>query len=160
MFDIKKEVENYTNQKFNIENAIDEIEQAVKNRNGKVDKQVIKQIKRNFKNHQKKFDHKATYMANCVKFNLPYSDEEEDLLFQDELTHNKHNHEKDKEKDKEICIPLRVTIGITLTLCGFFLWCVPIPICKQYAPYIMETGIAFLVDEGITQYEEKDKEDK
>lgn len=97
-------------------------------------------------------------MANCIEFDLPYSAEEEHILFQNELLIAKHSHGKDKEKDDEICVPLRVTIGVTVTLCGIFLLFVPIPICKQYAPYVIETGMAFLVDEGITQWEDKDKE--
>jgi hypothetical protein len=95
------------------------------------------------------------YLANCIALDLPYSSEEERVLFQNELLMAKQSH--GKEKDDEIYVPMRVTIGVTVTLCGIFLLFVPIPICKQYAPYIIETGMAFLVDAGITQWEDKDK---
>ena len=160
MFDIKSEVEGYTGQKINLEKSLDQVERDVKAKGGKVDKRVMNKIKKNFKNHEKKCNHKASYMANCIEFNLPYIAEEEHILFQNELLMAKHSHGKDKEKDDEICVPLRVTIGVTVTLCGIFLLFVPIPICKKYASYVIEAGMAFLVDEGITQYEEKDKKDK
>ncbi|WP_075883927.1 hypothetical protein [Candidatus Protochlamydia sp. W-9] len=96
-----------------------------------------------------------------MEFDLPYHAEDEQFLFDNHINMAKHSHgDKDNDKGDEICVPLRVTIGITVTLCGLFLLFVPIPICKQYAPYVIETGLAFLVDEGITQWEDKDKDKK
>ncbi|WP_042279766.1 hypothetical protein [Candidatus Protochlamydia sp. R18] len=157
MFDMKAEVEGYTGQKINLDKTIDQIEQRVKNQGGKVDKKVIKELKKDFKKQEKRTNHKALYMANCMEFDLPYHAEDEQLLFDNHINLAKHSH---GDKGDEICVPLRVTIGITVTLCGLFLLFVPIPICKQYAPYVIETGLAFLVDEGITQWEDKDKDKK
>ncbi len=117
----------------------------------------MNKLRKDFKNKEKKSSHKALYMANCLEFDLPYNAEEERILFKNKLLMAKHSHDKDKDKDDEICVLLRVTIGVTVTLCGIFLLFVPVPICKQYAPYVIETGMAFLVDEGITQLEDKDK---
>lgn len=159
MFDIKMEVEGHTGQKIDLQKSLDKIERDVKAKGGKVDKRIMKKLRQDFNNQEKRLGHKANYMANCLEYNLPYNAEEEHFLFQNEILMAKNGHGKE-EDGQEICIPLRVTIGVTVTLCGIFLLVVPIPICKQYAPYVIETGMAFLVDEGITQWDGKDKDKK
>lgn len=160
MFDIKQEIEGYTGRQIRLSDTLDQVEREVKSRGGKVDPKVMKKIKKDLKKKEKRAKHKFQYMAKCLELNLPFNAEEEALLYKaaypiDEVYRGKH-----KDKDDEVNIPLRVTIGVTVTLCGVFLLFVPIPICKQYAPYVIETGVAFLVDEGITQWEEKDKDEK
>jgi hypothetical protein len=136
------------------------VERDVRAKGGKVDKRVMNRIRKDFNNYGKRSDHKTTYMANCIKFDLPYNADEESILFQNDLLITKHHYGKDKSADDEICVPIRVTIGVTVALCGVFLLFVPIPICKQYAPYVIEAGMGFLVDEGITLWEEKDKKQR
>ena len=158
MLDIKSEVEGYTGKKIDIEKALDQIERDVKAKGGEVDKRVMNKLRKNFKDKERRSSHKASYMANCLELDLPYSAEEEQIFFENEVLMAKHNEGKDKDKDVEITVPLRVTIGVTLTLCGIFLLFVPIPICKQYAPYVIELGMGYLIEQGITQWEDKDKE--
>ncbi|MGK5594695.1 MAG: hypothetical protein ACSNEK_04975 [Parachlamydiaceae bacterium] len=67
-------------------------------------------------------------------------------------SHGKH---KDKDNGEEIVLPLRVTVGVTMSLVGLFLYVVPFPICKAAAPWVLETGIAFLLDQSITEWEER-----
>lgn len=162
MFELKMEIEGYTGKKIDLDKSLDQVERDVKSKGGKVDKSVMKKVRKDLKKHEKRFNHKALYTSNCIEFNLPYNAQEEQLLFDNELIieAKKQDKDKDKNKEEEVCIPLRVTIGVTITLCGIFLIFVPIPICKQYAPYLIETGMAFLVDEGITEWEDKDKNKK
>ena len=54
----------------------------------------------------------------------------------------KSSHGKDKD-DNEILLPLRVTIGVTMSLVSLFLYVVPFPICKVAAPWVLDTGMHF-----------------
>lgn len=156
MFDIKREVEGYTGQKIQFGKALDQVEKEIKSRGGKIDSKVMKKIKKDLEKKEKRANHKSLYMSNCLEFNLPHNAEEEACLF--EVAYPIASSINDK--DDEICVPLRVTIGVTVALCGVFLLFVPLPICKQYAPYMIEAGVALIVDEGITKWEEKDKKEK
>ncbi len=104
-------------------------------------------------------------MKSKAMLGLSYNAEEESTMFHNELAIStdyliaKSSHGKHKDKDEEIVLPLRVTIGVTMSLIGLFLYVVPFPICKAAAPWVFDTGIAFLLDQGITEWEEKQKED-
>lgn len=87
-----------------------------------------------------------------IEYDLPFNADEESLLY----VMAKSSHGKDKD-DKEVVLPLRVTIGVTMSLVGLFLYVVPLPICKLAAPWVLDTGIAFLIDQGITEWEDKQK---
>ncbi len=69
-------------------------------------------------------------------------------------------HGDDKEDKEEITLPLRVTVGVTIALCGFFLMFVPIPICQANGPWIAQAGLALAVDGTITRVEGNDKNKK
>ncbi|MBA3957029.1 MAG: hypothetical protein H0X51_01350 [Parachlamydiaceae bacterium] len=160
MLEIKSEVEGYTGQRIDIQKSLDKVENDVKNKGGRVDKGVMKQLRNTFKKAEKRPNHKAIYMANCLEFNLPYNAEEEQLFFENEYLMVAHRHGNGHDNDDEMTVPLRVTIGVTIALCGVFLAFVPNSICQKYSYYVIETGLAFLVDEGITQWEDKDKKSK
>lgn len=167
MFDIKNEIEGYTGQKINIEQHLDQIEKEAKARGKPVDKAHMKEMRRRLKNQDKRNNHKAVYMASCLEYDLPFNVEEEALVYENTLVHSmvgvmaKGSHGKDKD-DKEVVLPLRVTIGVTMSLVGLFLYVVPFPPCRACAPWVLETGIAFLIDQGFTEWEnnEKKKDDK
>lgn len=161
-FDIKHEVEAYTGQKIDIDYYLDKIESEAKSKGQPVDKVHMKEMRKRFKKQEKRANHKAMYMATCMEHDLSYNAEEESLLFDNNLTTNflmaksTHGKHKDKDKDEEVVLPLRVTLGVTMSLAGFFLWMVPIPICKAAGQVVMDIGIAFLIDAGVTEWEEKE----
>lgn len=165
MWDIKHEIEGYTGQKIDIDHHLDQIEKEAKSRGQPIDKTYMKEMRKRFKKQEKRFNHKMTYMAACIEGELPYNAEEEAMLFQtlcissDYLVQNSHGKLKE-DKDEDVVLPLRVTIGVTMSLVGLFLYVVPFPICKAAAPWVLDTGIAFLLDQGITGWEEKQKKDK
>lgn len=167
MFDIKNEIEGYTGQKINIERHLDQIEKEAKARGKPLDKAHMKEMRRRLKKQGKRHNHKAVYMATCLEYALPFNAEEEALLYENTLVHSmvgkmaKGGHGKDKD-DKEVVLPVRVTIGVTMSLVGLFLYIVPFPPCRACAPWVLETGIAFLIDQGVTEWEssEKKKDDK
>lgn len=44
-----------------------------------------------------------------------------------------------------------------MSLVGLFLYVVPFPSCRACAPWMLDTGIAFLIDQGITEWENNEK---
>lgn len=157
MFDIKNEVEGYTGQKLNIESSLNKIEQMSKAKGKPVPKAQMKEMRRRLKKADKRHNHKAMYMANCIEFDLPFNAEEESFLYEMvESAEKKHDHDDDRETE----LPLRVTIGVTMSLVGLFLYVVPFPICKAAAPWVLDVGLGFLLDQGVTEYEDRKKEDR
>ena len=67
MFDIKNEIEGYTGQKINVESSLDKIEQEAKARGKPVPKDQMKEMTRRLKKADKRHNHKAVYMANCIE---------------------------------------------------------------------------------------------
>lgn len=67
MFDIKNEIEGYTGQKINVESSLDKIEQEAKARGKPVPKDQMKEMRRRLKKADKRHNHKAVYMANCIE---------------------------------------------------------------------------------------------
>lgn len=155
MFDIKNEIEGYTGQKINIENSLDKVEQEAKARGRPVPKDQMKEMRRRLKKADKRHNHKAMYMANCIEYDLPFNADEESLLY----VMAKNSHRKDKD-NKEDVLPLRVTIGVTMSLVGLFLYVVPLPVCKLAAPWVLDTGIAFLIDQSVTEWEDRQEDDR
>lgn len=37
---------------------------------------------------------------------------------------------KDKEEVQVEDVPIKIMVGVTISLCGLFLWFVPIPVCQ------------------------------
>jgi hypothetical protein len=99
-------------------------------------------------------------MANCLEYELPFKSEEEELLHHACLSDHLYvmaKSAKGQDKNEDVVLPLRVTIGVTMSLIGLFLYVVPFPICKAAAPWVLDTGIAFLIDQGLTEWEKEDK---
>lgn len=159
MFELKREIEGYTGQKIDLSKNLDQVEKEARARGRPVDKKYMNEMRRRLNKEERRHAHKAIYMASCIEYGLPYNAEEELLIYQASakvLIMLKHSHEKDKkDNDKEIVLPLRVTIGVTMSLVGLFLYVVPLPPCRAAAPWVLDTGIAFLVDQGITEWEDR-----
>lgn len=164
MFELKREIEAYTGQKIDLNKSLDQVEKKAKAKGRPVDKKYVNEMRRRLKKEEKRHDHKASYMAYCLKYDLPYNSEEEILMYELSINDSlmaKHSHGKDKKDgEKEIVLPLRVTIGVTMSLIGLFLYVVPLPPCKAAAPWVLDTEIAFLIDQGITEWEDQQKKDK
>ena len=113
-------------------------------------------MKKRLKKQEKRIQHKAVYMAQCVEYNLPYNVAEESFIYQNEMNHiMAKSHGKDK--DEEVVLPLRITLGVTLSLAGFFLYLAPFPPCKAAGQILMETGMGFLISYGVDEYENQQK---
>lgn len=88
-------------------------------------------------------------MANCMENGIEYDAELANLDFI-----AKHGHDNEQV---EIDIPIRLTIGVTIALCGVFLLFIPIPICQLWAPRIIGTGATIPADGCIDRIEENRK---
>ncbi len=163
MFDIKQEIERYTGQKIDMDKSFNYVEKKAKSMGQKIDKNHLKVLKSRFKNYEKRIYTKAI-MNRYVELNTHYNADEELPFYENFIGTStdyviaKSNYVKDK--DEEVVLPLRFTIGVTMTLVGLFLYVVPNPICKATAPWVMDTGLAFLADQAVTEWENKKKEDK
>lgn len=155
MIDLKIEVEGYTGKKINLDKELSQIEKDIKAGGGKLEKDEMKRIRKIIKQKEKRVSHKAMYMASCLELDLLFDAKEEHSLF---LT--MYSQDKDKDDNKEVCVPLRVTIGVTVALCGLFLFFVPFPPCKVWGPELMKAGVALAIEGTINRAEENEKEKK
>lgn len=160
MWDIKHEIEGYTGKKIKIDQQLDRIEKEAKSRGQPIDKAYMAEMRKRFKEQEKRFNYKAMYMAMCIEHDLSYNTEEETVMFQDDLFTDYSVAKKGTDKKEEKELPLRLTLGVTMVLISLFLYVVPLPPCKVAAPYVFETGIMFLIDHGVETVEEKRKDKK
>lgn len=67
-----------------------------------------------------------------------------------------------KEKDTEDVsvenVPIKIVVGVTISLCGLCLWFVPIPACQVAGTWLINTGIGVLGSEAIDRWDAYDKE--
>lgn len=141
LLDIKHEVEGYTGKKIDLKKELDRVEKEVNKMGGKFKKGEIKSIHNMIKNKEKKYNHKALYIADCMEFYLEYSAEDEQILF-----HAKHGYENEEE---EMEIPLRITVGVIKALCGEFFIVIPMQLCQVWAPRLITNGCE-MAFEGTT----------
>ena len=128
MFDVKLEIEGYTGQKINLDKQLDQVEKAIKASGGKLNKDEMKNIRKILKKKEKRLNHKAMHMANCLEFGMTYNADEEELLFSSQYM-AKHGDDKDTDDKEEICVPFR---GIHWSYSGS-LW--SISLCCSH-PYL------------------------
>jgi len=155
MFDIKSEVEQYTGKKIDISKQIDEVQKQAKARGQKIDDRYIKQLKKDFEKHDKKYKHRAIWFAQCAELNIPYTSFEADLNFD-----MQYAAKSSKGNDKDIDVPITVTVGVTLSLSGLFLMFVPIPVCSTCGVYLLDTGVGILGSHALQKWDDYNKEQK
>lgn len=157
MFDIKHEVEAYTGQKLDMSKTLDQVQREAKAKGQKIDDAYIKQIKKWFKNSDKKHKHRAVWMAKCAELDVPYTTIEADYNFD---MNYMMMAKSAKGHDKDIDVPITVTVGVTLSLAGLFLMFVPIPVCQTVGWYVMDTGIGILGSHALGKWEEYNQNEK
>lgn len=148
-FEVKKEVEFYLGTKIKLSPLFDQIEKEMKKSGAKFSKDEFKQVKKAIEKKEKRLDHKDLYMQDCIEYGIDFDEDVELFLYE-------KKHGKDEEKS-EMCMPIRVTIGVSVALCGLFLFFVPIPQCKTAGAWIMGFGFNLAVDGTINRMEEDEK---
>jgi len=57
-------------------------------------------------------------------------------------------------------VPVTITVGVTIALCGLFLWFVPLPGCQIAGTYLLNTGIGILGSDALARYDAYDREQR
>ncbi|CAF24183.1 hypothetical protein [Candidatus Protochlamydia amoebophila] len=160
MFDIKTEIEGYTGKKIDMDAQIDAIEREAKKQGAQFKKGEIKQIKKDLKKKDKKNSHKTMFLYDCNMYGIDFNQEECDLHFDALCLAKSVKGHHDKEDNKEIKVPIRVYIGITASLCGYFLSFIPYPIAQGASKFLIATGVGLCVDGTVTRMEENEKNEQ
>ncbi len=151
MFDFKNEVEQYTGNKINIDQYVDQAQKEAKAKGQKIDDKYIKQIKKDFHKEDKKHQHRATWLAKCFELDIPYTTLEADMHF--EMNYF-------PKGDKDIEVPIPIMVGVTVSLCGLFLFFVPVPICQTAGVWLINTGVGILGSDAINRWDQYDRDKK
>ncbi len=155
MIDIKNEVQGYTGVAINLDNELDKVESEIKRSGGKVNKDDMKKLRKVIKKKEKKAAHKAFCMEiRMLNPDFQLTGDDEHMLYM-----ARHEHDKDEQEDATAGeLPLRLTIGVTVALCGLFLFVLPPPPCKVWGADLMKAGTALAI-EGYVNGQEDDKHD-
>lgn len=86
-------------------------------------------------------------MADCMNDGIEYDAELEYVTFV-----AKHGHEKN---EFDIDVPIQITLGVAIALCGTILFVVPISLCQTWAPRIIATGVGIAADGCMDRKKEK-----
>ena len=154
MLEIKTEVEAYTGKRVDIEAQLNQIEmQAIKN-GARFKRGEMNQIRNMLKKCENKQHHRAVYLAECNMYDISYNEIEWNSFY-------KYASSRHKKEDKEeVEVPLRVTIGVTASLCGYFLSFIPHPYAQAASKVLIAAGIEMCVEGTITRVEENQQKEK
>jgi hypothetical protein len=119
----------------------------------------LKAIKKEFHKNDKKDKHRAVWFAQCAELDIPYTCVEADAHF--EMNYAMAKSAKGHNNDIDINdVPIKITVGVTVGLCGLFLWFVPLPGCQVAGTWLMNASFGILsaeVLEGWSEYEKNKK---
>lgn len=155
MFDIKSEVEQYTGKMIDINTTIDQVQKEASAKGQKIDDKYIKLIKNDFGKQDKKHKHRGVWFAQCAELDIPYSTMEADLQFD-----NMMDKSAQRKDDKQEEVPVKIVVGVTVSLCGLFLIFVPLPGCNAAGGWLLNTGIGILGSDALDRWEAYDKENR
>lgn len=138
VLEVKHEVEIYSGKTISLDQKLNEVYKEIQKKGYKIPKKQFDRFTKEIKQREKK------------------SNKKEKILFR-----SKHNKdEKDEEHEKEqIELPVRMTFGITLALCGVFLCCLPHPQAKKWGTDLIIAGVTMATESGLNKAE-KDQEER
>jgi hypothetical protein len=158
MFDLKSEVEQYSGKKIDMNKAIDQAQAEARAKGQKINDKHIKAIKKEFSHHDKKHKHRAVWFAQCAEFDIPYSSFEADYNFEMNCMMAKAAHNEKHEQKEDV--PITIMVGVTVTLCGIFLFFVPIPVCQTAGGWLISSGVSILGGDAIKRWDDYDQEQR
>lgn len=158
MFDFKQEVEQYTKKHIDINKTIDQVEKDARAKGQKIDAKYLKAIKKEFNRNDKKNKHRAIWFAQCAELDIPYTSVEADAHFEMNYMMTKSAKDNDKNDVTIEEIPLKITVGVTVSLCGLFLYFVPQPGCQVAGQWLLNAGFGILSAEGLERWSGYDRE--
>ena len=160
MYDLKSEVEIQTGQKIDINKQIDQAQREAASRGQKIEDRHIRAIKKGFSHQDKKHKHRAVYFAQCSELNIPYTSLEADYHFDVNCALAKSAKGKDNKEEKLEDVPITIMVGVTVTLCGIFLFFVPIPVCQTAGGWLISSGVSILGGDAIKRWDDYDQAER
>jgi hypothetical protein len=160
--DIKNEIENSSSIKLDIDYYMDQVSSELKKNGIKSPKKELEAIKKKIKKQDKKVKHHALYVAETMYLEgYEMNDLDEEMMFQAKHHKHKHHTDEDKKDEDEVVLPSLLVYGVTVSLCGFFLMCLPIPACKEWGSKMVMAGITACANSLTTEIDKnKEKEKK
>jgi hypothetical protein len=157
MHDIKHEVEQFVGKKIDISKAIDQLQKEAKARGQKIDDKYINQIKRDFIKEDKKRNHRSVWFSQCAELDIPYTSLEADMHF--DMNYSIDKGTKGKEEKREE-VPITIMVGVTVGLCGLFLFFVPLPGCQTAGAWLLNAGIGILSSHAVEKWDAYDQDQR
>ena len=96
------------------------------------------------------------FLYDCNMYGIDFNQEECDFHFENNNMAKSHT----KEDEKEVKVPIRISIGITASLCGYFLSFIPHPFAQTASKFLIGTGVALCVEGTVTRLEEDEKKEQ
>lgn len=164
LVDIKNEVEASCNVKINIDKFMDDVSSEVKKKGHKAPKKEFDAIKKKIKSRDKKHKGHALYLANTMYLDGYEMNEHDEVLMVGDFmakSSKKHDKDKDDKDDKEeIVLPSLLVYGVTISLCGLFLMCIPIPACKDWGSKMVVAGVTACANSLCSENDKNKDKDK
>lgn len=154
--DLKQEIEEYLSIELDINELFESINSTIVDYSNNELNSNVNELKELIIFKEKERHDKLLSFDMCIK-NNSFSEETLDLIYVGNFHKNQKQAEKKDEKSK--CVPIRVAFGITLSLCGFLLCCLPIPPAKYYGKKMIEAG-AIIALEGTFNHVDKEEDKK
>ena len=164
LVDIKNEVESSCNVKINVDKFVDDVGSEIKKKGQKAPKKEFDAIKKKIKSRDKKHKGHALYLANTMYLDgYEMNEHDEVMMVGDFMAKSAEKHDKDKDKDdkEEVVLPSLLVYGVTISLCGLFLMCIPIPACKEWGSKMVVAGVTACANSLCSENDKnKDKDRK
>lgn len=159
LIDIKIEIEASYNTTLDINYYFDQLGSELKKQGIKPPKKEFDVIKKKLKKADKKHKHHLHYFGTMMhEGNYQFTLEDEVMLY--EAKRGKHRHDKKKDEEK-VEVPAHLVYGVSLALCGLFLYVIP-PL-RPLGQTMITMGItacANCINNKIEDDKKKDKEKK
>ncbi len=139
MLDVKEEVESQLGHTIHLNDQLKEVRKLAKEEGKEIPKKQIDKFKTLIKKREKKRD-KTVF---GIRFRSKKSQEDED-----------------DDKDEEVKLPVKMSFGVTMALCGFFIYCMPHPAAKKAGKYLIMLGVAHITESGLDKAKEYQEERK
>ncbi len=163
LVDIKNEVESSCNVKINVDKFMDDVSSELKKKGQKAPKKEFDAIKKKIKSRDKKHKGHAVYLANTMYLDgYEMNEHDEVMMVGDFMAKSAKKHDKDKDKDdkEEVVLPSLLVYGVTISLCGLFLMCIPIPACKDWGSKMVVAGVTACANSLCSENDKNKDKDK
>lgn len=163
LVDIKNEVESSCNVKINVDKFMDDVGSELKKKGHKAPKKEFDAIKKKIKSRDKKHKGHALYLANTMYLDgYEMNEHDEVMMVGDFMAKSAKKNDKDKDKDdkEEVVLPSLLVYGVTISLCGLFLMCIPIPACKDWGSKMVVAGVTACANSLCSENDKNKDKDK